>query len=125
MVNNIFHEAGTDSMIGKLAVAQVTVNRVKLGYWGDTVCDVVHADQQFSWTNKDLDDIDTNSKNFKESVWAAKKVLHENVQVKPLAQALFYHADYVRPKWIDHSKYVGKFGTHVYYDGAKGSWLSL
>lgn len=125
MVDNIFYEAGTDNMVGKLAVAQVTVNRVKLGYWGETVCDVVHADHQFSWTKMDTEEVNTDSKNYKESIWAAEQILHKNIKIKPLQQALFYHADYAKPKWIDHSKYVGKFGKHIYYDGAKGSWLSL
>ena len=43
LAKNIYFEAGTESMLGKMAVAQVTINRVKNGYWGDTICDVVNA----------------------------------------------------------------------------------
>ena len=47
---NIFHEAGVEDRDGKIAVAQVTLNRVKSGRWGQTICDVVYAKKQFSWT---------------------------------------------------------------------------
>jgi spore germination cell wall hydrolase CwlJ-like protein len=79
LAQNIFFEAGTESMLGKIAVGQVTVNRVKIGHWGETVCDVVHAKDQFSWTNRDDISIDRGSINYKESLSAAKKVFEKQV----------------------------------------------
>jgi spore germination cell wall hydrolase CwlJ-like protein len=125
LAKNIFFEAGTESMLGKIAVGQVTVNRVKIGHWGETVCDVVHAKDQFSWTNKDDLSIDKDSKTYKDSVVAAKRVLSERKRLRILRHALFYHADYVRPNWIDRGQKIGQIGTHVFYNGAKGSSLSL
>jgi spore germination cell wall hydrolase CwlJ-like protein len=104
MAQNIFFEAGTESMLGKIAVGQVTVNRVKIGHWGETVCEVV---------------------NFKDSVLAAKKVLQERKRLRILRSALFYHADYVQPKWADKNQKVVKIEKHIFYNGAKGSSLSL
>ena len=125
LAKNIFFEAGTESMLGKIAVGQVTVNRVKNGYWGETVCDVVHAKDQFSWTNKKNLDIDKDSRTYRDSVLAAKRVLSERKRLRSLRHALFYHADYVNPKWADRTQKIGKIGTHVFYNGAKGSSLSL
>lgn len=125
LAKNIFFEAGTESMLGKIAVGQVTVNRVKNGYWGETVCEVVTAKDQFSWTNKDDLTIDKDSRNYKDSVVAAKRVLAERKRLRILRHALFYHADYVRPNWIDRTQKIGQIGTHVFYNGAKGSSLSL
>ena len=125
LAKNIFFEAGTESMLGKIAVGQVTVNRVKIGHWGETVCEVVTAKDQFSWTNKDDLSIDKDSANYKDSVVAAKRVLAERKRLRILRHALFYHADYVRPNWADHTQKIGKIGTHVFYNGAKGSSLSL
>jgi len=122
---NIFFEAGTESMLGKIAVGQVTVNRVKIGHWGETVCDVVHAKDQFSWTSKDDLSIDKDSKNYRDSVVAAKRVLAERKRLRILRSALFYHADYVRPNWADKDQKVVQIGIHVFYNGAKGSSLSL
>ena len=125
LAKNIYFEAGTESMLGKLAVAQVTINRVKNGYWGDTICDVVHAKDQFSWTNKDEHIIDKDSLAYKDSLSAAKKALAERRQLRVLRHALFYHADYVKPNWADRTQKIGQIGTHVFYNGAKGSSLSL
>ena len=125
LAQNIFFEAGTESMLGKIAVGQVTVNRVKIGHWGETVCEVVKAKDQFSWTNRDDLSIDTDSKNYKESLVAAKKVLQERKRLRILRSALFYHADYVRPKWADKNQKVTTIEKHIFYNGAKGSSLSL
>lgn len=125
LAQNIFFEAGTESMLGKIAVGQVTVNRVKIGYWGETVCDVVNAKDQFSWTNRDDISIDRDSHNYKDSVLAAKKVLQERKRLRILRSALFYHADYVRPNWADKNQKVVKIEKHIFYNGAKGSSLSL
>jgi spore germination cell wall hydrolase CwlJ-like protein len=125
MAQNIFFEAGTESMLGKIAVGQVTVNRVKIGHWGETVCEVVNFKDQFSWTNKDDISIDKNSRNYKDSVLAAKKVLQERKRLRILRSALFYHADYVQPKWADKNQKVVKIEKHIFYNGAKGSSLSL
>ena len=125
LAQNIFFEAGTESMLGKIAVGQVTVNRVKIGHWGETVCEVVNSKNQFSWTNKDDLHMDRDSKNYKESFLAAKKVLQERKRLRILRSALFYHADYVRPNWADKNQKVIKIEKHIFYNGAKGSSLSL
>ena len=125
LAQNIFFEAGTESMLGKIAVGQVTVNRVKIGHWGETVCEVVKAKDQFSWTNRDDISIDTDSKNYKESLVAAKKVLQERKRLRILRSALFYHADYVQPNWADKKQKVTTIEKHIFYNGAKGSSLSL
>jgi spore germination cell wall hydrolase CwlJ-like protein len=125
LAQNIFFEAGTESMLGKIAVGQVTVNRVKIGHWGETVCEVVNSKNQFSWTNKDNLYIDRDSRNYKDSVLAAKKVLQERKRLRILRSALFYHADYVRPNWADKNQKVVKIEKHIFYNGAKGSSLSL
>ena len=125
LAQNIFFEAGTESMLGKIAVGQVTVNRVKIGHWGETVCEVVNSKDQFSWTNRDDLTIDTDSKNYKESLVAAKKVLQERKRLRILRSALFYHADYVQPKWADKNQKVTTIEKHIFYNGAKGSSLSL
>ena len=125
LAQNIFFEAGTESMLGKIAVGQVTVNRVKIGHWGETVCEVVNAKDQFSWTNRDDISIDRDSRNYKDSLVAAKKVLQERKRLRILRSALFYHADYVRPNWADKNQKVVKIEKHIFYNGAKGSSLSL
>lgn len=47
----IMMEAGSESYEGQLAVANVLVNRLLSGRWGDTMSDVVYAPGQFSGAN--------------------------------------------------------------------------
>ena len=50
MVQNVYHEARDQSLLGQAAVAHVTLNRVKSPAYHDSVCDVVWQPMQFSWT---------------------------------------------------------------------------
>ncbi len=47
-------ESGGESYEGQLAVANVIINRMQTGYWGDTVADVVYAPYQFSCTSSPM-----------------------------------------------------------------------
>ena len=48
LTKNIFHEAGVEPFEGKIAVAQVTFNRLNSGRWGNDICSVVYAKKQFN-----------------------------------------------------------------------------
>ena len=45
---NIYHVARGVPVVGQIAVAQVTMNRVEHNYFPDTVCTVVWEEDQFS-----------------------------------------------------------------------------
>lgn len=125
LARNVYYEAGTEEILGKVAVAQTTLNRVKLGYWGHHICDVVYAPKQFSWTR----DIRAYEKP-KGPLWedtklAVSSVIDNGLRIRQLGKALFYHADYVNPEWRDDHKRIAQIGTHVFYTGGKGSWLEL
>jgi spore germination cell wall hydrolase CwlJ-like protein len=126
LARNIFYEAGTEDTFGKYAVAQVTINRAKQGYWGKSICKVVYADDQFSWTaNHDLTTAKLDGPNWAESLAVAQTVLGNGLRIKTLGHALFYHADYTNPPWRDDNKRIGQIGHHIFYSGGKDSWLQL
>ena len=126
MARNIYYEAGVEPHVGKIAVAQVTLNRVRSGYWGNNICKVVYAKDQFSWTKeKKRAWLQNKGPAWEESKQVASQVLSYGMRVKPLRKALFYHADYVNPKWRDNSKRITKVGQHIFYTQAKGSTISL
>jgi spore germination cell wall hydrolase CwlJ-like protein len=126
LVRNIYYEAGVENDLGKYAVAQVTLNRKKLGYWGKNICNVVYSKAQFSWTKvKSRAWAKPKDATWKRSREIASQVLNNGVRVRPLKQALFYHADYVKPNWRDKDKQVAKIGQHIFYTQAKGSTLKL
>lgn len=124
LTKNIYYEARGEDHRGKLAVGNVTVNRLKTGYWGDSICMVVYAKKQFSWTlAKKLPRPD--SKLWAESEEVARKVL-AGYRVRGLTKSLYYHAIYIKdPKWADTKHEVGQIGNHVFYNRAKGSNLAM
>lgn len=125
LARNIYWEAGVEDMTGKIAVGNITVNRVKTRYWGKHICDVVYSKDQFSWTKERRRAwVKLKGKTWIESQTAAKAVL-DGIAVKQLDKALYYHADYVTPNWRDHSKKVTKIGKHIFYTQAKGTNIKL
>lgn len=114
LARNIYHEAGVETMHGKMAVGTVTMNRLTDGRWGNTICKVVFAKAQFSWTLSEAKRQETpTGKLWLESVEAAKRILAgERTFSKNVTH---YHAHYVSPKWADKMKLVSVIDTHIFY----------
>jgi spore germination cell wall hydrolase CwlJ-like protein len=122
LTRNIYWESATEPFEGKVAVAQVTLNRVESGKFASDICGVVYQKNviydkvicQFSWF------CDGSSKvrpiypaHWKESEEVAKKVLLEGFRLPSLKNALYFHADYVKPQW--GKPQVAKVGRHIFY----------
>ena len=118
---NIYKEAGYEPFEGKVAVAQVTLYRVADSDFPNDICGVVYQKSkgtkvvcQFSWyCDRVHKTRPVGDKAYKESYEVAKKVLLENFKLDTLKEALYYHADYINPKW--NKTKVGKFGVHIFY----------
>ena len=122
MAMNIYREAGYESFEGKVAVAQVTMNRVKDGRFGDDVCGVIYKKSvimdkvvcQFSWAcDSAAKTRPVNSAAYQESYAVAKKVLLEGFSLDIMKHALYYHANYVNPQWPLEK--IGQIGNHIFY----------
>ena len=121
---NVYREAGHEPFEGKVAVAQVTLNRVNSNKFPRDVCAVVYQKTrftervicQFSWycdskhRNRPVDD-----EAYEESYRVAKMVFLEDFRLESIRNALYYHADYVNPNW--KLKRIAKIGTHIFYEG--------
>ena len=118
LTKNVYYEAGIEDVRGKVAVANVTVNRLKTGRWGKTLCKVVYAPKQFSWTlAKRLSRPDAEL--WDQSRQVAYKVLH-GTRLSGLDRSLFYHAVYIKdPNWADQTQRAGQVGNHIFYNGAR------
>jgi spore germination cell wall hydrolase CwlJ-like protein len=119
---NIYREAGHEPFEGKVAVAQVTMNRVATGKFGDDVCGVVYQKNvimervvcQFSWAcDSAAKTRPVNKEAYNESYAVAKKVLLEGFKLDVLKDALYYHATYVNPRWSLEK--IGQIGQHIFY----------
>jgi len=119
LAKNIFHEASVEDRVGKIAVGQVTLNRMKTGRWGNSLCEVVYAKAQFSWTkSKKLVKSEPKGRLWREAVAAAYEVIYWGERVKGLENSGFYHTDYIAlPKWADDKKVVKQIGQHIFYEG--------
>jgi spore germination cell wall hydrolase CwlJ-like protein len=126
LAQNIYREAGYEPFEGKVAVAQVTMNRVKDGRFGKDVCGVIYSKSvvmdrvvcQFSWAcDHSARTKPVNASAYNESYEVAKKVLLEGFQLSVLKDALYYHANYVNPRWPLEK--IGSIGNHIFYRGKK------
>ena len=124
LAQNIYYEAGYEPFEGKVAVAQVTLNRAASGQFPSDICAVVYQKTkiyekvicQFSWYCEQPGRMrPINSVAFTESMAVAKKVLLEGFKLDGVKNALYYHADYVNPGW--GKERVTKIGRHIFYSG--------
>lgn len=117
---NIFHEAGVEDHDGKVAVGQVTLNRVRSRRWGDSVCDVVYAKAQFSWTLWERNHKVMPKGPLWEKSLAAVDSIVKGEKRAELNNAMFYHTDYIKtPKWADPKNQIVQIGQHIFYTKAK------
>ena len=127
LAQNIYHEAGSESFDGKVAVAQVTINRANNGNFPSTICGVVNqktqvADKticQFSWVCDPLAKGQRiYSKAWQESQEIAHSVLLDGLRLESLGtKALYFHNAKVRPKW--GLARVDRIGGHTFYSDDK------
>jgi len=116
LAKNVFHEAGIETDMGKYAVAQVTLNRVKSKKYPNTICKVVLQRYQFSWANqKSKHWTHPKGINWDKSKAIAKRVIYENHRVKGLEHSEYYHADYISPHWSRKMTPVATVGRHIFY----------
>lgn len=114
LAKNIYHEAATQSSVGKIAVAQVTLNRAKSPKFAGDICSVVFARHQFSWaSDRSKRWSHPNNSKWDESMNIARDVL-EGKRVKGMEHALYFHEDRIRPKWKNRAR-LAHIGDHIFY----------
>lgn len=100
---NIYWEARSEPLLGKIGVAKVTLNRVKHPAFPNSICDVVRQGAvnvlhqcQFSWYCDGRTDVPMNKKAWRQAQGIAYLVALYGAP-DPTHGALWYHADYVDP----------------------------
>ena len=123
---NIYREAGHEPFEGKVGVAQVTLNRAAHPDFPKDICAVVYQKNkvmervvcQFSWYCDSAHRARAiNRPAYNESMAVAKKVLLEGFRLDVMKEALYYHANYVNPRWPLEK--IGSIGNHIFYKGKK------
>jgi len=137
LARNIYFEARSLSTAGKMAVAQVTLNRVKNERFPATICDVVYEGRhyfnsnlkafvpqrnrcQFSWYCDGKSDAIQHQNTFKDITTFAHYFVndyynHDHADITD--GALWYHADYMKkfPKWSKTRSKVAQIDVHLFY----------
>lgn len=118
---NLYREAGNGTKQDMIAVAQVVMRRVAERRWGNDVCSVILARNQFSWTRKPkLFRVNTKNVLERRAYDMAGQVSNEVLQGKHitfLQGANHYHATYVAPAWRKKMKRIAQVGQHIFYQG--------
>jgi spore germination cell wall hydrolase CwlJ-like protein len=117
----MYFEARGEPDEGKLAVGHVVMNRTQHPLFPPRVCMVVRqgGDKlrnhcQFSWWCDGRSDWPRDRRAWTKSR-ALAGLVYWDYSRDPTAGALWYHADYVRPKWRSKLTPGPKIGRHVFY----------
>ena len=126
LADNIYYEAGSEPYEGKIAVAQVTLNRFKHPDYPKTICGVVYERHRtkanriaaaFSWTLTPYRPKGPKSKTvYEEVVEIARNVLTNKEKSDIIDEDVkFYHAVYCHPDWAHEHEQVARIGNHIFY----------
>lgn len=113
MAKNIYYEARGESYLGKLAVAQVTINRMHHPMFPKKTCSVVYQPGQFSWVRNTYRINTPYGDSWLESMCVAKQALSGR-RINGMESALYFHSIGAKPNWRN-VKPIAKIGNHVFY----------
>ncbi len=113
----VYFESMGEPLEGQLAVANVVINRAKSGRYPTSWCGVVKQKAQFSFVRAGrFPRIDYGC-----DAWAKAQAIARiaalNLTTALPQDVLWYHADYVAPRWRNNLRRVEKIGAHIFYRG--------
>lgn len=119
LADNVYFESAHEPDEGKMAVAFVTINRTRHKDFPSSVCDVVTQKTkntcQFSWFCLVKDKTAKNDEIFQKILDMASFVyVNYDKMEDPTSGALYYHADYVNPRW-KNLNHITTIGRHIFY----------
>ncbi len=124
---NIYHESRNESTAGQVGVAQTTLNRVESKRFPNSVCGVVYQGMyrdgvpvrdgcQFSWFCDGLADTPRNMRAYERSYKLANIMMDTGNAIPDITDgSLYYHADYVSPRWSKTKIKRTRIDSHIFY----------
>jgi hypothetical protein len=116
----IYYEARGEGYDGKVAVAQVVLNRARSKKWPSTICGVVHQGEargekcQFSYVC--FDHLSQPSGElWDEAQTIAELAIAGRVYLRELEHATHYHTTAVKPVWRERLQTIATIGAHIFY----------
>lgn len=120
---NDYFEARGETPAGRLAVAKVVLNRAMDRRFPSDLCLVIKQNRsghflrcQFTWSCDARPDTPYNSRAWRRSVKLAVAVLQKDSNfVDHTGGALWYHAAYITPIWVQNLEVSKVLGGHIFY----------
>jgi spore germination cell wall hydrolase CwlJ-like protein len=117
MTLTVYGEARGESKMGKVMVMDVINNRKISSKYPDHVCDVIKQHKQFSfWKGSYSKPKD--EKTYKNILKLVKLYLTGiwGIGEKGVSKgSMWYHADYIKPKWSNNLDRVYHIDSHIFY----------
>lgn len=111
LAKNIYFEARGEPVKGQIAVALVTLNRVKDKRFPKTICEVIYDGCQFSWICDNKSDVLPNNKQTLFIKTLAKSVLINNIPDFTNGALYFSNKAIKRKKGVK----TLAIGSHIFY----------
>ena len=129
---NIYMEARGEPLLGQLAVAFTTLNRLQHESFPKTLRAVVYEKGAFSWTKSSGSHIEVREKDQWDAAKLVAKFSYRLLatnprlyrQMDPTKGGLFYHAAYVKPSWRNPRHITARIGGHTFYRRDLAGWPS-
>ena len=127
LVEALYHEARSESLLGMLSVANVILTRKESSTFPNTICKVVHQGKY--WKDNPIKDkchfsywCDGRPERFTDMAGLIKSInvaemSLKGIQVRQTVGSTHYHASYITPSWASnpHFKALGQLGNHIFY----------
>lgn len=113
LATNLYFEARGEPFTGIVGVAQTTINRTKHKNFPNTVCEVVHQKNQFSWTTTKQKI--SNRKLYDKMYNISVAVMTGNIHNPKFTNTIYFHNTAVTPDWSSRMKRVTQVGNHIFY----------
>lgn len=129
LVEAIYYEAGSEELAGKIAVANVVLNRVKADDFPKTICGVVHEKGRgkrngtirpmqcafhYHCQRKSYRTI-PNKERLVEVHLAAYLALN-GILPRHHENALYFYSGSVKPYWVSDKVFISEIGNHKFYE---------
>ena len=111
----VYFESRGEPLEGQLAVANVVINRAQSGRYPTDWCGVVKQKAQFSFVrNGQFPRIDAGCEAWAKAQ-AIARIAAKNLMTELPQDVLWYHANYVAPRWRNSLTKVSQIGAHIFY----------
>ena len=111
----VYFESKGEPLEGQLAVAQVVINRAHSGRFPPTMCGVIKQHKQFSFVRAGAFPYVNQGCAAWRKARAIARIATRNLVAALPADVLWYHADYVAPRWRSALFKVQQIGAHIFY----------